>query len=82
MYDVESAERFIETVEYDYQSAALQANETVASYSPEFGHISLHGWNLEQYVFCRVAEYVYDNVDRFTQMAEEKAREERKKYDL
>ena len=23
-------------------------------------------------------EYVYDNVDRFTQMAEEKAREERK----
>lgn len=32
--------------------------------------------------FCRVAEYVYDNVDRFTQMAEEKAREERKKYDL
>lgn len=32
--------------------------------------------------FCRVAEYVYDNVDRFTQMAEEKALEERKKYDL
>ena len=32
--------------------------------------------------FCRVAEYIYDNVDRFTQMAEEKAREERKKYDL
>ena len=24
--------------------------------------------------FCRVAEYVYDNIDRFTQMAEEKAR--------
>ena len=32
--------------------------------------------------FCRVAEYVFDNADRFTQMAEEKAREERKKYDL
>ena len=32
--------------------------------------------------FCRVAEYVYDNADRFTQMAEEKAREERKKHDL
>ena len=32
--------------------------------------------------FCRVAEYVYDNVDRFTRMAEEKAEEERKKYDL
>ena len=32
--------------------------------------------------FCRVAEYVYDNIDRFTQMAEDKAREERKKYNL
>ena len=32
--------------------------------------------------FCRVAEYVYDNIDRFTQAAEEKAREERKKYGL
>ncbi len=32
--------------------------------------------------FCRVAEYVYDNMGRFTQMAEEKAEEERKKYDL
>ena len=32
--------------------------------------------------FCRVAEYIYGNIDRFTQMAEEKAREERKKYNL
>ena len=32
--------------------------------------------------FCRVAEYVYDNIDRFTEIAEEKAREERKKYNL
>ena len=32
--------------------------------------------------FCRVAEYVYDNVDRFMQMAEEKAWKERKKYNL
>ena len=32
--------------------------------------------------FCRVAEYVYDNVDRFIKMAEEKARAERKKYNL
>ena len=54
VYDVESAERFIECVEYDYRSAALQANETVASYSPNFGHISLHGWNLEQYIFCKL----------------------------
>ena len=54
VYDVESAERFIECVEYDYRSAALQANETVASYSPSFGHISLHGWNLESYVFYKL----------------------------
>ena len=54
VYDVESAERFIETVEYDYQSAALQANETVASYEPHFGHIKLHGWNLERYVFYKL----------------------------
>ena len=32
--------------------------------------------------FCRVAEYVYENIGRFTQMAEEKAMEERKKYKL
>lgn len=54
VYDVESAERFIETVEYDYQSAALQANKTVTSYEPSFGHISIHGWNLERYVFCKL----------------------------
>ncbi len=54
VYDVESAERFIECVEYDYQSAALQANETVASYSPKFGRIELHGWNLERYDFYKL----------------------------
>jgi hypothetical protein len=32
--------------------------------------------------FCRVAEYIYDNIGRFTEMAEEKAREERAKYGL
>ncbi|MBQ5953189.1 MAG: hypothetical protein IJL47_03995 [Lachnospiraceae bacterium] len=54
VYDVESAERFIESVEYDYQSAALQANQIVASYEPPFGHISLHGWNLERYIFYKL----------------------------
>ncbi len=54
VYDVESAERFIECVEYDYQSAALQANQAVASYAPSFGSISLHGWNLERYVFYKL----------------------------
>ena len=54
VYDVESAERFIQSVEYDYQSAALQANKIVASYAPSFGHISLHGWNLERYVFYKL----------------------------
>ena len=54
VFDVESAERFIECVESDYQSAALQANPTVATYAPTFGHISIHGWNLESYVFHKL----------------------------
>ncbi len=54
VFDAESAERFIECVESEYQSAALHANETVASYAPPFGHVSLHGWNLESYVFYRL----------------------------
>jgi hypothetical protein len=54
VWDVESAERFIEYVESDYQSAALRANETVDRYEPPFGHVSLHGWNLESYVFYKL----------------------------
>jgi hypothetical protein len=54
VYDVESAERFIECLEYNYQSAALGENKTVASYAPKFGHISIHGWNLESYVFYKL----------------------------
>ncbi len=54
VFDVESAERFIECVESDYQSMALQANEIVDSYAPPFGHISLHGWKLESYVFYKL----------------------------
>ena len=47
VFDVESAERFIEC-------AALSANKIVTSYEPAFGHISLHGWNLERYVFYKL----------------------------
>ena len=54
VFDVESAERFIECVEYDYQNAALWENESVASYEPSFGHIDLRGWNLERYIFYRL----------------------------
>ena len=32
--------------------------------------------------FCRVAEYIYDNIDRYMSMAEEKAREQREKFKL
>ena len=52
--DAESAERFIEYVEYDYRDAALRANKTAASYAPSFGHIRIHGWYLESYVFHRL----------------------------
>ena len=54
VYDVESAEQFIKWVEQDYQNAALRENETVASYSPDFGHTDLHGWHLESYVFYKM----------------------------
>ena len=54
VYDVESAEQFIEWVENDYQSMALRENKTVASYAPHFGHIDLHGWSLESYVFYKL----------------------------
>ena len=52
--DAESSEQFIEWVEHDYQSAALQANKVAASFEPRFGHIEIHGWNLERYVFYRL----------------------------
>ncbi|MBP5236797.1 MAG: hypothetical protein J6128_04605, partial [Clostridia bacterium] len=39
VYDVESAEQFIEWVEHDYQDRALRENKTVASYAPPFGHV-------------------------------------------
>ena len=32
--------------------------------------------------FCRVAEYIYDNIDRFTAMAEDKARMMNEKYEM
>ena len=54
VYDVESAEQFIEWVENDYQSTALRENKSVASYEPHFGHIDIYGWNLERYVFHRL----------------------------
>ena len=49
--DCGSAERFIEIAEYEYQESALRANPVVAEYPVSFGHIELHGWNLEKYVF-------------------------------
>ncbi len=54
VYDVESAERFIESVEYDYKSTALRNNTVTGQYSVPFGHVSLNGWNLERYVFYRL----------------------------
>ncbi|MBR3382065.1 MAG: hypothetical protein IKG85_03410 [Clostridia bacterium] len=54
VYDVESAEQFIEWVEADYQQTALRANKTTACYEPHFGHIELYGWNLERYVFHKL----------------------------
>lgn len=49
-----SAESFIERVEEEYKRAALDANPVVAEYKPPFGHIEIHGWNLEKYVFYKL----------------------------
>ncbi len=54
VYDVESAEQFIEWVEYDYQNVALRENKIVASYEPHFASVEIHGWHLEKYVFHRM----------------------------
>ncbi len=52
--DCSSAERFIESVEYDYQNAALAANPVVATFAVPFGRIDLHGWYLERYEFSKL----------------------------
>ena len=49
-----SAEKFIENVENDYQSAALRTNPIVAEYKVPFGYVDLHGWNLERYSFYKM----------------------------
>ena len=54
VYDVESAERFLECVESDYQSTALHENTITDRYSVPFGHVELHGWNLERYDVYRL----------------------------
>ena len=52
--DYNSADRFIESVEDDYQSAALRANPAVARYSVPFERIELFGWYLERYEFLKL----------------------------
>ena len=44
-----SADDFIKTVISDYQVEALEANPVVDSYDVPFGHVEIHGWNLERY---------------------------------
>ena len=47
--DNPTAESFIESVEHNYQDAALCENPAVSSYDVPFGHVEIHGWNLESY---------------------------------
>lgn len=54
VFNCSSAERFIEIIEDEYQGKALRANPVVAEYPVSFGHIELHGWNLEKYVFAKL----------------------------
>ncbi len=52
--DCSSAESFIETVEHDYQEAALRANSAVDEYKVPFGSVEIHGWYLEKYIFYKL----------------------------
>ena len=52
--DCRNAEEFIKRVEYDYEDGALAANPVVSRYEVPFGHIEIHGWNLEQYAFSKL----------------------------
>ena len=52
--DYYSADRFIEGLETEYQSAALEANPVVAEYEPPFESVDLHGWCLEKYVISKL----------------------------
>ena len=55
--DCAKADDFIESVEHDYQEAALRANPVVGSHSvpvSKVGHVDMHGWNLENYTFYKL----------------------------
>ena len=52
--DCGSSEKFIESVENDYREYALMTNPVVASYDVPYGHIDVHGWNLERYRFDKM----------------------------
>ena len=52
--DFSSGDNFIESAEYEYQRVALRANPAVAECPVPFGHIEVHGWNLEKYVFAKL----------------------------
>ena len=50
-----TAEDFIKCIEYDYENCALSNNGVIASYDVPFGHVDIHGWNLEQYRVYKLA---------------------------
>lgn len=52
--DCGSAEKFVECVEHDYKELALRTNPEVAVYDVPFGHVEVHGWNLEHYRFIKM----------------------------
>lgn len=49
-----SAEEFIERIVNDYRRAALNADPVVDRYEVSFGHVEIHGWNLERYTFFKL----------------------------
>ncbi len=52
--DYGTAESFIQSVEHDYQNAALAANPAVDVYAVPLRRVEIYGWFLERYEFLKL----------------------------
>jgi hypothetical protein len=52
--DHSTAESFIQSVEHDYQNAALAANPAVDVYAVPLRRVEIYGWFLERYEFLKL----------------------------
>lgn len=52
--DYGSADKFLESLEQAFQEAAIEENPVIDTYDVPFGHVEIHGWNLEIYRFSKL----------------------------